>query len=205
MTIAMFIFGLLMICSALGVVLATKPFTSALWLMGTFVLLAINYALLSADFLAVSQIMIYAGAIAVLIIFVVMLLGAGPSRPHGCSVYDSKLQSIKQFLSGVNFAEVARQILRVVIITVTVAIFFFCVATSYYIARGELPYKLPNIPLMGSVGEIGKVLFSKYSYAVKLLGVLILTVAVGVVVLIKDKRRPLPPGHGLKAKHEEVQ
>lgn len=67
------ILGLLLILSALGVVLASKPVYSALSFLLTLLLLAVQYLELSADFIAVMQVLVYAGAILVMFMFVIVL------------------------------------------------------------------------------------------------------------------------------------
>ena len=71
----MYIFGFLTLLSAAGVIFARKPLNSALCLVATLFLVAVHFALLGSDMLAVLQVLVYAGAIMVLVIFVIMLLG----------------------------------------------------------------------------------------------------------------------------------
>lgn len=68
--------ALLMIASALGMVLARNMVHGVLFMVGNFVLTAVLYLLLNAPFIAAVQVIVYAGAIMVLFLFVVMLLGA---------------------------------------------------------------------------------------------------------------------------------
>ena len=75
MTEALFIgFGLLLVASSLMMILHRNPVTSALFLVVAFCSLAGIYLLLHAEFLGMVQIIVYAGAIVVLFLFVVMLL-----------------------------------------------------------------------------------------------------------------------------------
>ena len=71
------VFALIAVVSAVNVVVQTHPISSALSLIGVMVSLAALYLLLGADFLAMAQIIVYAGAIMVLFIFVIMLLNTG--------------------------------------------------------------------------------------------------------------------------------
>ena len=71
------IFGAIAIVAAVGVILSRKPVYSALFLLMNFATLAALYILLQAQFLAAVQVVVYAGAIVVLILFVVMLIGGG--------------------------------------------------------------------------------------------------------------------------------
>ena len=65
--------GLLLILSGLGVILAKKPVYSALSFLLTLILLAIQFLELSANFIAVMQVIVYAGAILVMFMFVIVL------------------------------------------------------------------------------------------------------------------------------------
>ena len=67
--------------SSLMMVTRKNPIHSALWLIVTFFSLAVLYVLLNATFIAVAQVMVYAGAIMMLVLFVIMLihLESGPS------------------------------------------------------------------------------------------------------------------------------
>ena len=78
-----FIFGALCIAGALNLLLQRHPINSALSLIGVMGSLAVLYLLLGAEFIAAAQVIVYAGAIMVLFIFVIMLLNAGDRRAHG--------------------------------------------------------------------------------------------------------------------------
>ncbi|MEP6714793.1 MAG: NADH-quinone oxidoreductase subunit J [Terriglobia bacterium] len=79
------VFALIALACALNVVLQKQPISSALSLVGVMSSLAVLYLLLGADFLAMAQIIVYAGAIMVLFIFVIMLLNAGAEETRGRS------------------------------------------------------------------------------------------------------------------------
>src|ERR1039457_1001562 len=81
MPILFYIFGALTIFAALGVVLQRTPVYSALSLIVVLCALAVEYLLLGAEFLAVIQVIVSAGAIMVLFVFVIMLLNAGHEVP----------------------------------------------------------------------------------------------------------------------------
>lgn len=70
------ILAVLAIGSAVGMVLSRNAIHSALFLIGTMAILAVFYVLLNAPFVAMVQVAVYAGAIMVLFLFVIMLLGA---------------------------------------------------------------------------------------------------------------------------------
>src|SRR3990167_2955543 len=78
--ILFYIFGGLAVATALGVVAFRNPISSAFSLIVSFFAVAALYAMLDAHFLAVIQILVYAGAIMVLFIFVIMLLNLQPDE-----------------------------------------------------------------------------------------------------------------------------
>src|SRR4029077_4212289 len=71
------VFAIIAVVAAINVVVQTHPISSALSLIGVLGSLAVLYLLLGAEFMAAAQIIVYAGAIMVLFIFVIMLLNAG--------------------------------------------------------------------------------------------------------------------------------
>jgi len=71
----------LAIGSALGVVLSGNPFHSALSLIGNLVALAAMYLLLQSDFLAAAQVIVYAGAVMIMFLFVIAYLGGRAEEP----------------------------------------------------------------------------------------------------------------------------
>jgi len=81
-TFHFYLFGLIAIASALTFVTRKSPVAAALWLVSTMFCLAALYVMLDAQFIGVIQVLVYAGAIMVVFLFVVMLLnlGAGHER-----------------------------------------------------------------------------------------------------------------------------
>jgi len=79
------VFAALAVFCGLNVVLRRHPIASALWLIGVMVSLAVLYGLLGAHFLAVAQVIVYAGAIMVLFVMVIMLVNAGAEQPSNAS------------------------------------------------------------------------------------------------------------------------
>src|SRR5947207_4272362 len=81
------VFALIAVVCAINVVVQTHPVSSALSLVGVMGSLAVLYLLLGAEFVAAIQVIVYAGAIMVLFVFVIMLLNAGvEERGHGTTV-----------------------------------------------------------------------------------------------------------------------
>src|SRR5271169_1807596 len=85
------LFALIAVVSAINVVLQRHPIASALSLIGVLGSIAVLYLLLSAEFIAMAQIIVYAGAVMVLFIFVIMLLNAGAEARRGRSLVSQLL------------------------------------------------------------------------------------------------------------------
>src|SRR6188474_989912 len=79
------IFAAVAVLSAVSLVVQTHPISSALSLIGVMGSLAVLYLLLGGEFIAAAQIIVYAGAIMVLFVFVIMLLNAGAETRKGRS------------------------------------------------------------------------------------------------------------------------
>jgi NADH-quinone oxidoreductase subunit J len=79
-------FALIAVVCAINVVVQTHPISSAISLVGVMGSLAVLYLLLGAEFIAAAQVIVYAGAIMVLFVFVIMLLNAGTESKRGRSL-----------------------------------------------------------------------------------------------------------------------
>jgi NADH-quinone oxidoreductase subunit J len=158
--ILFFLFAALAVLSAFGVVFSKNTVYSALSLLMNFCMLAAVYVLMSAQFIAAVQIIVYAGAIVVLILFVVMLLGAelGESIPTWV---------MPKTAVGV--------LLGFGLLTVTGA------ATLQHV-QGTNP--TPDMLVeWGTVTAVGLSLFTDYVLPFQLTGILLTIGIVGVVVL----------------------
>lgn len=92
------LFALIALICAINVVLQNHPISSALSLVGVMASLAVLYLLLGAEFVAMSQIIVYAGAVMVLFVFVIMLLNAGTEAHVGRS-WTAKLLGLPAFIA----------------------------------------------------------------------------------------------------------
>ena len=81
------IFAIIAVVCAINVVVQTHPISSAISLVGVMGSLAVLYLLLGAEFIAAAQVIVYAGAIMVLFVFVIMLLNAGAEIRKGPLVH----------------------------------------------------------------------------------------------------------------------
>jgi len=162
MPILFYIFGALTIIAALGVVLQRTPVYSALSLIVVLCSLAVEYLLLGAEFIAVIQVIVYAGAIMVLFVLVIMLLNAGHEIPSSRS-------------------RMARWLGVPLLAAFLVEMLF---ALSRYLPA-ESPFWAA--PLAAGPREIGVLLFHNYVLPFELTSVLILVAVLGAVVLAKKQ------------------
>src|ERR1039457_1353235 len=85
------VFAGIVVLAAINVVVQTHPISSAVSLIAVMGSLAVLYLLLGAEFIAAAQVIVYAGAVMVLFVFVIMLLNAGPEARRGRSFMASLL------------------------------------------------------------------------------------------------------------------
>ncbi len=166
-TVFLYLFGLLAILSALGMIFHKNPVYSALFLVIAFFSLAGIYALLGAQFLSIVQVMVYAGAIMVLFLFVIMLLNLRNEirLPIGRPF---------QVIFGVIFG-----------ILLLVQGFLILKASSVSGALGVFPQS--RVDQIGSVEALGTLLFTKYLLPFELASVLLLIGMVGAILLGRKK------------------
>jgi NADH-quinone oxidoreductase subunit J len=161
--ISFYIFGAIAVLASIGVIGQRNPMHSVMLLIVSFGALAGLYVLLDAPFTAVTQIIIYAGAIMVLFLFVVMLLNAhteDESVPAGLGPHALKLGAL---LSALLAVEVVWGLSRVGL-------------TSFNTDPGA-------VSSISSVAAIGSQLFTTHSFAFEVTSILILVSMVGAVVI----------------------
>lgn len=158
------------ILSALGVIFNKNVVHSALFLLVNFGTLAFFYFMLNAQFLGVAQILVYAGAIVVLFLFVVMLLGADLGEP------------VKSWVNGRN---IFLAVLALVLLTVVgTAVFENLVQGA---PGGDISTE--TVTQFGQTQMIASVLFTKYTLPFQLVAVLLSVGIVGVVWLAQHQQR----------------
>ena len=170
-TIGFYVLGALAICASLGVIGQRNPIYSVMSLIGSFGALAGLYILLDSPFTAVTQIIVYAGAIMVLFLFVVMLLNVGQ---EDAAEYDRSHPFNRPFvrrfgaLLGIVFvAELAWAVWHVT-------------------TRQPAAIAAAAPGNVSSVREIGRVLFTDYAFPFEATSLLILVALVGAVVLARQ-------------------
>jgi NADH-quinone oxidoreductase subunit J len=156
----------LAVVSALAMVLTRNAIYSALLLVVNFFCLAGFYVLLEAQFVAAVQVIVYAGAIMVLFLFVLMLLGTGNEV------------AITETLRGQRPAAV---LLSLGLLVAVVAAIFAGVFDAE-------PASLAAANEGGNVQAVGRLLFTRYTFAFETAGILLVVAAVGALVL--GKRQP---------------
>jgi NADH-quinone oxidoreductase subunit J len=159
------IFAVTAIASALNILLQRSPLYGALSLIATLASLSAIYVTLHAQFLAAIQIVVYAGAIMVLFVFVIMLLNEPKDQPQ------IEKQKWLRFLA-IPFAGLL-------------------IAEMFYVIRSVKPLMLPATSAegagqaVGTVSSIGKALFTDYLLPFEVTSVLILMAVVGAMVLAR--------------------
>ncbi len=156
------VFAGLAIGTALMMVLHRNPVVSAIYLIGNFFCLAALYLLLRAQLLAILQIAVYAGAIMVLVIFVIMLLNLGDEKALSNRI------SLRTVLGGILSAGFLVEL--VVLVT----------------GSGEAARAFsPEAETIGTVEAIGRVMYTGYLFPLQMTGMLLLGAVVGAVILAK--------------------
>jgi NADH-quinone oxidoreductase subunit J len=158
--------GAACLAGALGVVLSENPVHAALSLVGTLFGIAVLFVAQEANFLAAVQVIVYAGAIVVLILFVLMLLGV------------DRLEDLRvEPLVG---QRAAAAVVSLGILALTVGAL---ASTGYEVTGvvGEIDEAVPDID------RLGRSLFTDYVYAFEITSVLLVIAVVGAILLA---RRP---------------
>jgi len=167
-----YLFGVIALASAVAFVTRKSPVAAALWLVNTMFALAALYVMLDAQFIGVMQVLVYAGAIMVVFLFVVMLLNLG----HPSEIADTR---------GIWWKLAAG------------AIGLGLLSEIMIILRAKLPQQLIvprdfnelQLQKLNAVGVIADPLFKDYLLAFELTSVLLLVAIAGAVVLGRSRER----------------
>jgi len=165
-----YLFGVIALASAVTFVTRTSPVAAALWLVNTMFSLAALYVMLDAQFIGVMQVLVYAGAIMVVFLFVVMLLNLG----HPSAYADARGTGWKLTAGLVGLG---------------------LLSEIMVIARAKLPQQLiiprefseQQLQKLNAVGSIAEPLFKDYLLAFELTSVLLLVAIAGAVVLARGR------------------
>lgn len=156
-------FATVAVIAAVNLVVQTHPISSALSLIGVMGSLAVLYLLLGAEFLAVVQLVVYAGAIMVLFVFVIMLLNTGAEK-----------QSSRSIIATV---------LGVPMLAGLLAVLAFMI----HRATPKMTPVVFGAFTGGTARDIGRALFTQYVLPFEVTSVLILIAIIGAVVLARKE------------------
>ena len=169
MTLQQFIFGyfaVIMIALSILVVTGRNPVHAVLWMLILFVHIAGLYLFLNAEFLAAIQIIVYAGAILVLFLFVIMLLNL------------KKEETVKKYQTQWPIGAG---------IGVLFAIFFVLIVSKIAVLPPLGKYSVDFIKSEGTLMTVGKVLYTEYLFPFEVASIVLLVAIIGAVVLAKRK------------------
>jgi NADH-quinone oxidoreductase subunit J len=166
-----YLFGLIAIASAITFVTRKSPIAAALWLVNTMFCLAALYVMLEAHFIGVIQVLVYAGAIMVVFLFVVMLLNLGqPSE-----IADARGK----------WGKLAAGLLGLALLAQVMALAGKKLPAPFTPGGG---YNADVVRDLGAVGSVAEPLFNEYLLAFELTSILLLVAIVGAVVIGRRRR-----------------
>src|ERR687885_1618446 len=165
-TFHFYLFGVVAIASALLFVTRKSPVAAALWLVNVMFCLAALYVMLDAHFIGVIQVIVYAGAIMVVFLFVIMLLNLG--RPEEFA--DERGLGWRLAAGAVGLAILAQ---------------VFALTRPRVAERFRVPegFAARQVAERGAIAPIAEPLFNEYLLAFEVTSVLLLVAIVGAVVL----------------------
>jgi NADH-quinone oxidoreductase subunit J len=163
--VTFWILGALAVIGALGVVLAVNAVYSAMFLAMTMIILAVFYMVQDALFLGVVQVVVYTGAVMMLFLFVLMLIGVDSA------------ESLKETLRGQRIAAVVAGL----------GFGILLLAGIGNVASGGFA-GLTAANANGNVEGLAALIFSRYLWAFELTSALLITAAVGAMVLAHRER-----------------
>ena len=157
------IFAAIAVFCGISLVVQTHPVASALSLIGVMGSLAVLYLLLGGEFIAAAQVIVYAGAIMVLFVFVIMLLNAGAETPT------FQTSSFVKYLG-------------IVLLVAFLGLISF-------IIQAALPKTQDVVfgSFQGTAADVGRKLFTSYLLPFEVTSVLILIALVGAIVLARKE------------------
>jgi NADH-quinone oxidoreductase subunit J len=165
-SIVFFVVAACAVASAVLMVLQRNPLLSAIYLVGNFFCIALLYLLLRAQLLAVLQIVVYTGAIMVLVVFVIMLLNLGNEE-------------------GLTERFDIRKIIGVILVCGFLLELLFIVGGKSDPTADSAFH--PDAGSLGTVENMGTALFGRFVLPFEVTSLLLLTAIIGAVVLAKKR------------------
>ncbi|MFL5615654.1 MAG: NADH-quinone oxidoreductase subunit J [Gemmatimonadaceae bacterium] len=163
-TFNFYVFGIVAIVAALLFVTRKSPVAAAMWLVTTMFALAALYVMMDAQFIGAIQVLVYAGAIMVVFLFVIMLLNLG----HPSEFADSRGTGWKLIAAAIGIALIAQ---------------IFALTRAHVQPSIPPGYLGRQIEYTGVIAPIAGPLFNEYLLAFEVTSVLLLAAVVGAVVL----------------------
>jgi NADH-quinone oxidoreductase subunit J len=163
--VTFWILGAAALVGAVGVVMAVNAVYSAMFLAMTMIILAVFYMIQDALFLGVVQVVVYTGAVMMLFLFVLMLIGVDSA------------ESLKETLRGQRVAAVVTGVGFGVLLVAAIG----NVATGGFVG-------MTTANAYGNVEGLAALIFSRYLWAFELTSALLITAAVGAMVLAHRER-----------------
>ena len=163
-TFNFYVFGIVAIVAALLFVTRKSPVAAAMWLVITMFALAAMYVMLDAQFIGAIQVLVYAGAIMVVFLFVIMLLNLG----HPSEIADARGRAWRLVAGAVGVAMLAQ---------------ILALRRTHVQPRIPPGYLARQIEYTGVIAPVAGPLFNEYLLAFEVTSVLLLAAVVGAVVL----------------------
>jgi NADH-quinone oxidoreductase subunit J len=157
--------ALVAIASAIGMLLSRSTVYAALFLVLNFSTVAVFYILLSAPFIAMSQVSVYAGAIMVLFLFVIMLLGAESLPPSDVLPWQRPLA---------------------VVLALALAVEAVYLLFGKNVTNAAIQ---PPVETFGSPQAVGRALFNQYLLPFEVTSILLLVAMLGAIIITRRERR----------------
>ena len=163
--ILILIFSFMAVVSAVIMITRRNPIKSVLFLILNFFSISAIYLLLRAQFIAVIQVAVYAGAIMVLFLFVIMLLN---------------LQDESKLTENITYRKITGVLLSLMLFAILAITTYFAFFEKYFFIN-------PNSEKIGTVQDIGRELYTTYSFPFELVSFILIAAIVGAIVLAKKK------------------
>ena len=159
--ICFYSFSALLLFTSLLTVVARKPITSVFYLMASFFNASVLMIMMGAEFVAFLTVIVYIGAISVLLLFVIMMLGISFNKEKDKTNIKTKVMSA--------------------LIALTMAAEFLFV--YYRVPLLEIE-KDENIETVGNLYSIGEFLYTEYAYPLQIVGFILLMAMIGSITLV---------------------
>ena len=174
------IFGGITLLSSLFVIFQRSPLHSALFLILTFLSMAALYLMLGAEFVALIQVIVYAGAVMVLFLFVIMLLNLDAEK--------------REWMTK----QVPQKFLGFAMVIVLVPLVGLGISTPLFYGKSQLGVQGLSSPQVGQQASntvsVATLLFTDYLLPFEITSVLLLVAMVGVVYLARRIKKTPPSG-----------